>query len=218
MKNSLLVAHTEGLMRTGIAQILQAADDMTVVAQAATRDQMVRLGLLCRPDVVVMDGGSAEFADPITIWEMTRTLADVLLLTPPGFDAKLLRALEAGAVGLLPTTATAGELHHAVRLIAAGKGFIDPTIIRPLSRAVGGRAGARALVSEERLSDLLTPRERQVLACISQGLPNARIAQQLMVSENTVKTHVSRLLAKLGLRSRVEAALAVKDNQILLPG
>ncbi|WP_344628724.1 response regulator transcription factor [Streptomyces glaucosporus] len=221
MTIKLLVAHAEGLTRTGIVQILQTAGDMAVVAQAATRHQMTRLTALCRPDIVVMDGGSGEFCEPEAIRETIGTPADVLLLTPPRLDGRLLRALEAGAVGFVPMDSTARELHNAVRLIAGGNGFMDPTIIRPLTRVISRRTAREAEPSDDRISALLTPRERQVLAFIGQGLPNARIAQQLMVSENTVKTHVSRLLAKLGLHSRVEAALAVRDGwngRATLPG
>lgn len=208
----LLVAHTERLMRTGIVQILQAVGDMSVVAQAATRNEMFQLDARSPLDIVVMDASSEEFSNAETIRELVAGGTDVLLLTQPDVGANVMSALEAGAVGLLPMDSPPEQLHHAVRLIAAGGGFVDPGIVRPLMRMIGRRGVEDLVDTDIRLRTLLTPRERQVLAFVGEGLPNAYIARQLMVSENTVKTHVSRLLGKLGLRSRVEAALLVNGS------
>ncbi|WP_434599920.1 LuxR C-terminal-related transcriptional regulator [Streptomyces sp. A5-4] len=213
----LTVAHTEGLMRTGIVRILREADDMEVVAQVATRSQLAHSNAMQHSDIVVMDGSCRELCNPQTIREITSTTTDVLLLTSDSPDGMILRALEAGAVGFLPVNSSASELYRAIRLIAEGNGFIDPTIIRPLTRAINRTTTEEAVASDARLMSLLTPREHQVLVFLARGLPNASIAQQLKVSENTVKTHVSRLLAKLGLRSRVEAALAIRDSETSLP-
>ncbi|MEU9603337.1 response regulator transcription factor [Streptomyces sp. NPDC048057] len=210
----LLVAHPEGLTRGGVVQLLRAAQDMTVVAQAATPEQVVRMTDLHRPRVVVWDGSSPGFSDPETLREVVGPVTDVLLLTPSRVDRDVVRALEAGVVGFVPMNSSAAELHHAVRLVASGSGYMAPDIVRPLASAVGWRNAPTALS----LGHKLTPREGQVLGFLSQGLSNARIAQELVVSENTVKTHVSRLLAKLGLRSRVEAVIAVRDAPDTLIG
>ncbi|MFI6013466.1 LuxR C-terminal-related transcriptional regulator [Streptomyces sp. NPDC051243] len=214
----ILVAHAEGLARAGIIQLLGTLGDMRVVAQASTPAQTIRMSRLTEADVAIVDGSSHAFTRPETIGAVVRAGTDVLVLTPPHPDARVLEAWEAGAVGFLPMDSQTGDLGRALLMIAEGHGFMDPTIIRPLTRALGRQAD-EAPLTDSRLAEVLTPRERQVLAFLGEGRSNAEIAQRLMVSENTVKTHVSRLLAKLGLRSRVEAALAVRDgmDRVLVP-
>jgi DNA-binding NarL/FixJ family response regulator len=213
MTTELLVAHGEGLARAGIIQILEGTGEFTVVSQTGSSIQAVQLSRTLRPDIVVLDGGSHELGHPAVIRAITELpSSDVLLLTPARSDGALLRALSAGAVGLLPMDASSDELLHAVQLIAQGQGFIDPTVIRTLVHSAAHQTPDETVTSDERFTGLLTPREQQVLACVGEGLSNIDIAKRLMVSENTVKTHVSRMLAKLGLRSRVEAALSIRDS------
>lgn len=213
MTIEVLVAHAEGLARAGIAQILETAGDLSVAGQAASAIQAVQLSKRLGPNVVVLDGASPELGRPALIRSITELPStDVLMLTPTRPDATLLHALTAGAVGLLPMDAAADQLLHAVRLIAHGRGFMDPTVVRPLVRAATHRTPDEADSLDERFTSLLTPREQEVLVHVGRGLSNLDIAKQLMLSENTVKTHVSRMLTKLGLRSRVEAALTIRDS------
>ncbi|MFE6738004.1 LuxR C-terminal-related transcriptional regulator [Streptomyces tubercidicus] len=215
MTTRLLVAHGEGLARAGIIQILKDVEDMSVVAQAATSSQMVQLSKQLRPDIAIVDGGSAELGRPDAIRGIAEFGAtDVLLLTPTRIDGNILRMLTVGVVGLLPMDASPKDLLHALRLIATGYGFIDPAVIRPLVQAATYQTPEESITSDDRFAGILTPRERQVLACVGQGYSNMEIAQRFTLSENTVKTHVSRVLGKLGLRSRVEAALIVRNSWI----
>ncbi|MFD9905279.1 LuxR C-terminal-related transcriptional regulator [Streptomyces sp. NPDC059063] len=164
-------------------------------------------------DVMIIDGSDAELSNSAVIREIAVSQkTDVLLLMPKKLDGNVLRALSAGAVGILPMDAGAGELVAAIRLIAAGHGYLDPIAIRPLVRTAAHQDVEQTLTADDRFAKVLTTREKQVLTYVGQGMSNADIAQRLTVSENTVKTHVSRVLSKLRLRSRVEAALAVRNS------
>lgn len=208
----LAIAHAGGLARAGIVQILQAAGDMSVVSFAVDREQLLSLRFV-NVDVIVIDGTDSELSSPSVIREIAVSRStDVLLLMPKKLDSNLLRAISAGAVGILPSDAGTSELVAAIRLIAAGHGYLDPIAIRPLVKAAAHQNMEHTLTADDRFAKVLTTREKQVLIYVGQGMSNADIAQRLTVSENTVKTHVSRVLSKLHLRSRVEAALAVRNS------
>ncbi|MFE0808833.1 LuxR C-terminal-related transcriptional regulator [Streptomyces sp. NPDC058848] len=211
----ILVAHAEGLARAGIVRILHSDEDVSVVAEAASGSQAVQLTRRLRPDITIIDGSQPGLGSPDVIRDIAEhNTTDVLVLTPNHVDGAVLQALNAGAVGFLPMDTDAQQLIDAVRLIADGLGFMDPTVIRALVNATANKGPEELVTLDNRFARVLTPREQEVLVYVSQGLSNLEIADLLTVSENTVKTHVSRVLGKLGLRSRVEAALSVRDSWV----
>ncbi len=201
----VLLADDQELIRAGFASILGRATDIEVVGEASTGHEAVLEAERLHPDVVVMDIRMPDL-DGI---EATRRLCHgsrdagphVLIVTTYGDDENVYRALAAGASGFLLKDASAEELIHAVRVVAEGNALLSPAVTRGvIERFTGGSA-----VEPDELSRSLTPREHEVLALLVKGLSNAEIAQLLVLSEPTVKTHVAHILDKLDLRSRVQA-------------
>ncbi|GAA3472682.1 response regulator transcription factor [Nonomuraea roseola] len=159
-----------------------------------------------RPDVVLMDVRMPK-KDGISATRELSGVTDVLILTTFDVDEYVFGALRAGAAGFLLKNTDADSLVEAVRLVARGDGLISPAVTRRLISAF-----AEQPVRREPPKDLLTPREREVLACVARGLSNAEIAKELDMAEATTKTHVSRVLNKLGLRSRVQAAIYYSEG------
>ena len=218
-----MVADDHEVIRTGFAGLLNTQSDLAVVGTAADGAEAVRICLLRRPDVVLMDIRMPE-VDGI---EATRRLGEagvrsrVLILTTFDLDHYVYDAIRAGASGFLLKDVTAERLFDAVRVIAAGDALLAPTVTRRLiSQFAGGKRPAAAptdsLVAVALRS--LTPRETQVLRLIAQGLSNSEIAAGLTLSEETVKTHVSRVLSKLGLRDRTQAVVAAYESGLVVPG
>jgi DNA-binding NarL/FixJ family response regulator len=181
--------------------ILEGEADIEVVGEAADGAAAVEAARELRPDVVLMDIRMPRL-DGISATRELSGIADVLILTTFDLDEYVFGALRAGAAGFLLKNTEADALIHAVRLVAHGEGLISPSVTRRLIAAF-------AKTEERKPYDLhvLTPREREVLACVARGLSNAEIARELDMTEATAKTHVSRMLGKLGLRSRVQAAI-----------
>jgi DNA-binding NarL/FixJ family response regulator len=206
----ILIADDQPLMRQGFAMILSAQPDMQVVGEAGTGTAAVEQARKLSPDVIMMDIQMPGM-DGIAA---TRQLRDskVLILTTFGSQEHVAHALRAGASGFLLKDATPEQLVHAVRVIASGDALLDPAITRALIK--------RALPSLTEPTvpprfDTLSERETQVLRLLAQGMSNAEIAGTLVVTEATVKTHVSRLLAKLGLRDRVQAVVAAYQHGLI---
>jgi DNA-binding NarL/FixJ family response regulator len=214
----VVIADDQAVVRGGLRLILESQEDIEVVGEAA--DGVAALDMIrsLDPDVVLMDIRMPEL-DGI---EATRRVAQtgastrVLVLTTYGMDESAYDALKAGAAGFLLKTASPQRLTEATRVVAAGEALLAPEITRRLvDRFVAGvRPGATRTPELEEL----TTRELEVLKLIARGLSNTEIAAELYVSNGTVKTHVTRILSKLGLRDRVQAVVLAYECGIVEPG
>ena len=218
MTIGIVVADDHEVVRAGFAAILDTQPDFTVLGTATDGAEAVRTCQERRPDVVLMDVRMPG-VDGI---EATRQLCAagsgprVLVLTTFDLDEYVYDALRAGASGFLLKDVTAERLFDAVRVVAAGEALLAPTVTR---RLIGEftRQRPRATQGGEQLSSL-TPRETEVLRLIAAGMSNPEIAKRLVVTEETVKTHVSRVLSKLGLRDRTQAVVAAYESGLVVPG
>jgi DNA-binding NarL/FixJ family response regulator len=212
----VLIADDQALMRTGFRMILDAQDDIEVVGEAIDGADAIRQFEKLDPDVVVMDVRMPTM-DGI---EATRRLsalerpARVLILTTFDLDEYVYEALRTGASGFLLKDRPPEELVAAVRVIAAGEALLAPSVTRRLIEEFARRA---PLAKRSEL-DQLTEREREVLVLMARGLSNAEIAKALFVAESTVKTHVGRVLHKLGLRDRAQAVVLAYESGLVQPG
>lgn len=211
----VIVVDDEQLVRAALMKMVNSRGDMTVVGEAASGPQAVTCARRQRSDVVLMDvrmpGG-----DGITATAQLRGLEtppQVLVLTTFDLDDHVFAALEAGAAGFLLKDTDPDRLFHAIRAVAAGEGMLAPTVTRRLIERTRERAAATKSNAAVARLELLTAREAEVLDAVAQGMSNDGIARELFLSEATVKTHVSRILAKLGLENRVQAALLFRDSR-----
>jgi DNA-binding NarL/FixJ family response regulator len=220
MSIRIVVADDHQVVRAGFAALLNSQPDFTVVGTACDGSEAVTLGRDLRPDVVLMDVRMPG-VDGI---EATRQLfagqpgaPRVLILTTFDLDDYVYDALRAGASGFLLKDVTAERLFDAVRVVAAGEALLAPAVTR---RLISEFARLRPLPAVDRAPELatLTPREVEVLTLVAEGLSNQQIAARLVVTEETVKTHVSRLLRKLGLRDRTQAVIAAYESGLVVPG
>jgi DNA-binding NarL/FixJ family response regulator len=216
MTISVLIADDQALVRAGFRMIIEARDDLTVVGEAGDGDQAVRLAAQARPDIVLMDVRMPG-TDGI---EATRRITGpagaprVIVLTTFDLDETVYGALRAGASGFLLKDVRPSELVDAIRVVAGGDALLAPSVTRRLlDRFV---ATEPVSVQADRLA-ALTEREREVLALVARAASNAEIAARLVVTEATVKTHVSAILRKLGLRDRVQAVVLAYDLRLVRP-
>jgi DNA-binding NarL/FixJ family response regulator len=214
-KLRLVIADDQPLMRAGFRAVLEATGDMEVVAEAGDGLEAVRVTRATQPDVVLMDVRMPHL-DGI---EAIRQLPGrrVLVLTTFGLDEYIVEALRAGASGFITKDVPAAELVRAVRVIAAGDALLTPAVTRQLLDSVARRLPAPVERSPEALTEL-TEREREVFELLARGLSNAEIAAALILGEATVKTHVSNVLMKLGLRDRVQAVVLAYEVGLIQPG
>lgn len=214
-KIRVIVADDETLVRAALVKMVNSRPDMTVVGEAANGPQAVRCAQRQRSDVVLMDvqmPGGDGIAATAQLCQLPHP-PQVLVLTTFDLDDYVLAALEAGAAGFLLKDTDPDRLFHAIRAVAAGEGMLAPTVTRRLIERTRERAAAaRSNAAVARL-ELLTAREAEVLDAVAQGMSNDGIARSLFLSEGTVKTHVSRILAKLELENRVQAALLFRDSR-----
>jgi DNA-binding NarL/FixJ family response regulator len=218
----VVVADDHQVVRTGFAELLGTQPDFTVAGTARDGAEAIRVCRALRPDVVLMDVRMPG-TDGI---EATRQLTGpaaagpvalrVLILTTFDLDEYVYDALRAGASGFLLKDVTAERLFDAVRIIAAGEALLAPTVTR---RLISEFAQLRPKAGDESAAlASLTPRETQVLRLVAEGLSNPEIAARLVVTEETVKTHVSRILSKLGLRDRTQAVVTAYESGLVVPG
>ncbi len=214
----VVIADDQSLVRAGFRMILDAQPDMAVVAEACNGEEAIAAWRRLRPDVILMDVRMPE-TDGL---EATRRIMEgggnscrVLILTTFDLDAYVYAALRAGASGFLLKDVTPEQLIAAARLVATGDALLAPSITRRLVERFARPVASPSL--SHRAISTLTARELEVLKLMARGLSNAEIADALILSEATVKTHVARILPKLGLRDRVQAVVLAYESGLVQP-
>jgi DNA-binding NarL/FixJ family response regulator len=215
----VLVADDEPLIRSGIRAVLESAADIVVAAEAADGRSAVERALACRPDVALVDIKMPVLDGLEAAREIRRHVPGVrvVMLTSFGTQPNARRAVQAGAAGFILKSCAPDELFLAVRAAHAGQAYLSPQIARFVLDMVRPADVGRQQAAAARLATL-SPRESQVVALVAQGLPNSLIASRLRMTETSVKTYVSRILAKLDCANRVQAALLARDAGLPRPG
>ena len=208
----VLIADDEALVRTGLRAILEAADDIEVIAEAQNGSEAVTEAARYRPHVVLMDVRMPVMDGVTALREINRSPQPpkVVMLTTFDRDEYVYSALRARAAGFLLKDTAPRDLIAAVRAVAQGNAMLSPTVTKRMLDAFARWETPDSAAARKRLSRL-TERERQVARVVARGLSNTEIARELDMTETTVKAHVSRSLAKLGLANRVQIALLVRD-------
>jgi DNA-binding NarL/FixJ family response regulator len=214
----VLVADDQGMVRSGFSVLLNAQDDIQVIGEAVNGKEAIERAAKLRPDVILMDV-RMPVLDGLQATREITAMSDppkILVLTTFDLDDYVYEALRSGASGFLLKDASADELANAVRLVAAGDALLAPGVTRRLI-AEFARMGAPRSPSRKQL-DGLTERESEVLALVARGMSNGEIARHLVVAEQTIKTHVSRILMKLGLRDRTQMVVLAYESGLVHPG
>ncbi|WP_329279937.1 response regulator transcription factor [Streptomyces sp. NBC_01451] len=224
MPITVLLVDDEPLVRAGLRAVLEAQPDIEVVGEAADGAAVIPLVRRLRPDVVAMDVRMPLMDGIEATRALLRTVPEppkILVVTTFENDEYVYEALRAGADGFLLKRARPAEIVHAVRLVAEGESLLFPASVRRLAAEYGngddedgGNRAARALLERARL----TEREAEVLRLMARGLSNAEIAARLVVGTETVKSHVSAVLAKLGSRDRTQAVVVAYESGFVAPG
>ena len=215
----VLLADDQALVRAGFRALLDAQDDIEVVGEAADGEEATRLAASLVPDVVLMDirmpGVDGLAATRRIVADDRLDRVRIVILTTFDLDEYVFEALRVGASGFLVKSTEPAELIHAVRAVARGDALLSPGITRRLVAEFAARAKRPRDVSQ---LDALTEREREVMALVAQGLSNDEIAERLVVSPATAKTHVSRAMVKLGARDRAQLVVFAYESGLVRPG
>jgi DNA-binding NarL/FixJ family response regulator len=219
----VLIADDQALVRAGFRMVLEVEDDITVVGEAANGEQAVHSARRLKPDVVLMDIRMPELdgiaaTRRITSADPGRADSEprVLILTTFDLDEYVYDALAAGASGFLLKDSPPEQLVTAIRVVAAGEALLAPSVTSRLIEQFARMRGRHSTPPHG--LDELTSRELEVFTLVARGLSNAEIAEALIVSDSTVKTHVARVLTKLGLRDRVQAVVLAYESGLVSPG
>ena len=215
----VLIADDQALLRQGLVMMIGAQPDMEVVGEAATGTEAVAAAATLRPDIVVMDirmpgMDGVEATRQICATQQPAAGPRVIMLTTFDLDEYVVAALQAGASGFLLKDAMPADIIAAIRVVSAGEALLAPSVTRRLLDRFATSPQLAAMVPPPGL-DLLTEREREVMALVVRGLSNGEIRQQLFLSEPTVKTHVGRILMKLGVRDRVQLVVLAYEHGLV---
>ncbi|MEW2635193.1 response regulator transcription factor [Streptomyces sp. NPDC048389] len=215
----VLIVDDQIMVREGFSVLLNAMPDIEVIGEAVNGREAVTKVAELAPDVVLMDIRMPELNGIEATREIVAAHAEskVLVLTTFDLDEYVYQALRAGASGFLLKDASARQLADGVRIVAAGEALLAPTVTRRLITEFSKLSDTPRPAAMTQVADL-TERETEVLVLIAQGLSNAEIASHLVVAESTIKTHVSRVLVKLGLRDRTQAAVFAYEARLVTPG
>jgi len=215
----VLLADDDALVRGGMSMIIESTEDITVVGEATTGPEAAEIARRLEPDVVLMDiqmpaGDGIEATRAILGRPGCQT--KVIVVTTFETDQYVFEALRAGASGYLLKRSKPSELIEGIRIVAAGEALLSPSVTRRLVAEISEHAAP----SPESVTSLetLTGREMEVLTCVARGLSNAEIADEMHISESTAKTHLKRVLMKLGLRDRVGAVVFAYETGVIKPG
>nr|WSX50680.1 response regulator transcription factor [Streptomyces sp. NBC_00974] len=215
----VLIVDDQMMVREGFSVLLNAMEGIEVVGEAVNGREAIAQVAALKPDVVLMDIRMPEMNGLEATREIVAadTDAKVLVLTTFDLDEYVYQALRAGASGFLLKDASARQLADGVRVVAAGEALLAPSVTKRLITEFSKLSETRLFTHATGVGEL-TERETEVLVLIAQGLSNSEIADRLIIAESTIKTHVSRILVKLGLRDRTQAAVFAYEARLVVPG